>query len=231
MTKDQYVKDPIHSLALPLWKHKQTAVRKDTIIVSHEKYDKVLYRDFEDNLVLRMKHDLLKLKLKKIPNNYSFATYKDTDIYHLHNLIKECYKGVNISYEEVEHFVKDETFNNLLCVFLYHSKNYRIEKNPVNVNKKDLKKKKEKVLVPIGVVVAHFDKSVKESSIEWLCVTEKYRNKGLAHLLLEEVLLRISNVAEFATVCFPHDNKFALENLFKSVGFEESALWHILKKQ
>ena len=111
----------------------------------------------------------------------------------LKNLIKECY-GSNVEYDKVDHLVKDETFNDLLCVFLYNDKVFNLE-NMINLRKNNLGK--ERNYKPIGMVIAQFDQKTKEASIEYLCVSEKFRNKGLGSILLQEILLRISNIADF----------------------------------
>lgn len=225
----KYQQDPTHTLPIPYWKHKQTSVREDMVIVSDEKFNEVLYREFIDTKYYRLEHDLLNLKLGKIGSHYSFSTYKTNDTFNIYNLIKECYKEDELQFEKIERLVKDETFNNLLCVFLYCDKYYMIEKNIVNINK--IGPRKEKKLKPIGMIMANFDEETKEASIEYLCIIEKYRKKGLGKLLIQEILLRISNIAEFATVTYPIESEYNLDNLFRSCGFTGDAVWHVLKKQ
>ncbi len=225
---EKYINDPINTLAIPYWKHSKTAIRKDMMYVSKENYDETLYRDFDDVLYLRLQHNLLNLKLGKFSGNFFVRSFKRNENLYIHQLINECY-DLEISKDYVDKLIKDETFNDILCVFLYNSKVYTIDNNLPKKNNKE--KHSNRVYKPIGLVIAQFDLKTEEASIEWLCVQEKYRNKGLGKLLIEEVLLRISNVAEFATVTFPLDNQYHLESLFRNAGFTGNAVWHMLKKQ
>ena len=227
--EQKYIQDPTHTLPIPLWKHNKTVVREDMVIVSDEMYNEVLYRDFVDSKYYRLEHELLNLKLGKIGNHYSFSTYKSGDIFNLYNLIKECYEESSLTFDKIESIVKDETFNNLLCVFLYNDRNYVTERS-VDL-KKSLKNDKEKKLKPIGMILANFDENIKEASIEYLCIIEKYRKKGLSKLLIQEILLRISNIADFATVTYPINSVYPLDKIFRDCGFKGDAIWHVLKKQ
>ena len=224
---EKYLKDPIHTLAIPLWKHNTTAIRQDMMYVIDENFNEMLYRDFKDTLYLRLKHDLLNLKLSKIPNHYCFSSYKESDGVLIYNVLKECY-GDEIEYDKIDHMIKDETFNDLLCVFLYNEKVFNLE-NFIHLRK--LNNDKEKNYKPLGLVIAQFDQKTKEASIEYLCVLEKYREKGLGTLLLQEILIRISNIADFATVSFKKEGNEHLEKLFRDAGFEGNAVWHMLRKQ
>lgn len=224
---EKYIKDPINTLPIPLWKHNVTAIRQDMMYVLDANYNETLYRDFQDTLYLRLQHNLLDLKLGKLPAHYFLSSYKESDGALIYNLIKECY-GSNVEYDRVDHLVKDETFNDLLCVFLYNDKVFNLE-NMINLRKNNLGK--ERNYKPIGMVIAQFDQKTKEASIEYLCVSEKFRNKGLGSILLQEILLRISNIADFATVSFEKNNNEHLEKMFRKYGFEGNAIWHMLRKQ
>lgn len=224
---EKYLKDPINTLAIPLWKHNTTAIRQDMMYILDENYNEVLYRDYADTLYLRLKHDLLHLSLSKIPNHYCFSSYKDSDGVIIYNVLKECYNTF-IEYDKIENLIKDETFNDLLCVFLYNDKILNTD-NVIQLRK--LNSEKERNYKPLGLVIAQFDQKTKEASIEYLCVAEKHRGKGLGTLLVQEVLLRISNIADFATVTFAKEGNDHLEKIFRKAGFEGNALWHMLRKQ
>ena len=69
-----------------------------------------------------------------------------------------------------------------------------------------------------------------EAIIENIEIIPEFRKYELYKSLVTELLLRISCVADFATVRGNVENSINLQELYRDCGFEEESTWYLLKK-
>ena len=77
--------------------------------------------------------------------------------------------------------------------------------------------------------IGEYDREIHEGVLEWIQVTETYRSNGLGGFVVNELLWRMKEKADFVTVSGKSDNKTNPERLYRSCGFTGNDLWHILK--
>jgi len=62
-------------------------------------------------------------------------------------------------------------------------------------------------------------------------VLPQYRGKKIGQLIVAELLFRMKDVADFATVSGKVDNMTNPEVLYRKCGFIGNDVWHILHKR
>ena len=231
MDVKKYLKDPCNSLSMPYWKHKKTSTRSDIVIIHDSKYDSVLYREWHDTVQYRLKHDLQGLTSTKINDSFFYKTVDDTCLEDVLSVINQTEKEIEITKNDLNHWKSEDSFCKELWILVYNKKIYHRNKdktiiydefgNRINTDKKYL---------PVGLMISIFDHVTKEASIELLEIIPAYRKLGLKESLVRESLLRISEVAEFVTVCGKVDADNNDFELYKKLGFADDAIWHVLKK-
>lgn len=227
----KYLSDPCNSLSIPYWKAKKTSLRSDTMIVHSSKYDEVLYRDWQDTKYYRLKHNLLNLKSTNINDHFFYETLNDSNIDDLISVLNQNNTEKQYTKEDIKYLMREESFCTDLCILVYYKKIYQKLSEPIIVyDEYGQKTKVTKHYLPVAMIISNFDTETKEASIEQLHVIPSYTKFNLVESMLRETLLRISCIADFATVCGKIDDENNNYELFKKVGFSEEAIWHILKK-
>ena len=89
--------------------------------------------------------------------------------------------------------------------------------------------KYNKKIVATGI--AEFDKEIKEGYLEWIQVSKDYRKKGFGTVIVNELLFRLKEKADFVTVSGKLKNESKPENLYLKCGFENKTIWHVLTKK
>lgn len=83
----------------------------------------------------------------------------------------------------------------------------------------------------VGCGMADFDIETKELILEWIQVLPQYRGKKIGQLIVTELLSKMKDVADFATVSSKVDNTTNPEALYRKCGFAGDDAWHILRKK
>ena len=76
--------------------------------------------------------------------------------------------------------------------------------------------------------IAEFDPEIREGALEWIQVTKEYRGKGLGKFIVNELLYRLKERADFVTVSGKTNNETNPEILYRKCGFTGADVWHIL---
>ncbi len=227
----KYLSDPCNSLSIPYWKAKKTSMRSDTMIVHSSKYDEVLYRDWQDTKYFRLKHNLLNLTSKNINDHFFYETYNDNKIDDLLSVMNQSDIEKQYTKEDIKNLMREDTFCPDLCILVYYKKIYQKLKEPIIVyDEYGEKTKITKRYLPVAMIMSNFDSETKEVSIECIHVIPSYNKFNLVESMLRESLLRISCIADFATITGKIDDENNHYELLKKVGFSEESIWHILKK-
>ena len=78
--------------------------------------------------------------------------------------------------------------------------------------------------------IAEIDADIKEGILEWIQVSPEHRGKGLGKFVVNELLWRMKDKAEFVTVSGKLDNPTNPRELYVSCGFSDEAIWHVMRK-
>lgn len=124
------------------------------------------------------------------------------------NLIKQCYSDIMLTEEDVLNWTNNSVYDEDLWIWVVDSKNS----------------------LPVGLVIAEYDKHIQEGSIEWLQVLPEYRNRGLAKALVSEVLKRLKQKARFTSVSGNIDSISNPYKVYKKCGFEGENIWYVLRR-
>ncbi|MCC8072948.1 MAG: GNAT family N-acetyltransferase [Clostridiales bacterium] len=74
------------------------------------------------------------------------------------------------------------------------------------------------------------DDETKEGILEWIQVVPGFRKKGIGTAIVNQLLYRLSLIADFATVSEKVKNETKPEKLYRKCGFVGNDIWHILRK-
>lgn len=79
--------------------------------------------------------------------------------------------------------------------------------------------------------IADYDRETKELILEWIQVLPHYRRKGYGQLTVNSLLLKMQDIAEFATVSGKVNNPANPQELYRKCGFTGNDVWHILTQK
>ena len=204
MDLQEYIKDPCRISSLPYWKAKEITVPEGMLIIHEEQYQCDSLGAYDEECYFRIKHNLKKLQKPKLPAGYS-VVHATASEYAKH--LNECYPLL---------FMTEE------FISTYFSQTVYPEELRVAVRDAETKK-----IVASGI--AAFDVEAHEGTLEWIQVTEAYRGKGLGQFIVNELLQRMKEKADFVTVSGEVDNKTRPERLYRRCGFTGTDVWHILR--
>ena len=160
----------------------------------------------EDNTLnkyyFKLVHYLNNIKDIKLDDNYIFT---DATIEEFNDHINSCYDDININVEVLKEYQNSIVYDKDLWIAIKDRRNNKI----------------------IGTIIASFDKDIKEGYIEWLQVSKEYRNKGLAFVLVNELLKRLKGKAKFVTVSGDVNNPYHSLSLYQRCGFSEITIFKI----
>jgi len=76
--------------------------------------------------------------------------------------------------------------------------------------------------------IGELDKRIGEGVLEWIQVSPAYRRRGLGKAVVCELLRRCSAKADFVTVSGRANNSDDPFDLYRSCGFTDPVIWHII---
>lgn len=214
----KYLKDPSNSLFLPYNKAKRTTMRSDMMLVNSQKFNDVLYREWNKKTYFKFKHNLYNLTSKHLDDKFYYHTVTEDDM----NLVQELLSNQEpdeLLNNNVIDLTKEDTYFKDFWILLYNKKHF--------IKDRETKKKN---FLPVGVIIGSLDRMTNEAIIENIEIIPEFRKYELYKSLVTELLLRISCVADFATVRGNVENSINLQELYRDCGFEEESTWYLLKK-
>ena len=81
----------------------------------------------------------------------------------------------------------------------------------------------------VATGIAELDCECNEGILEWIQVSENYRGCGLGSYIVAELLWRMKDIAQFATVSGQCNNPANPERLYRKCGFTGNDVWHIFQ--
>lgn len=206
LTKEHYLADPCKAASIPYWKSNSITVPDGMKILHQDEYDDTGYQHFIDEPYFRMIHNLNGLAEPVLPQGYSLCTVTLTE-YAAH--INRCYDCIGITEEQLRSYTLRTVYDASLWL--------------------SVKDDQTGTIVATGI--AELDRKIGEGILEWIQVSNGHRGKGLGRYIVSELLMRMKDKANFATVSGQCNNTSNPEKLYRKCGFTGNDVWHILRKR
>ena len=208
ITLTEYLNNPCGTLSIPYWKAKNITIPPDMRILHDRDFLSDILSEYTDEKFFRLYHSL-----KDIPevamDDFEIATATRRDIKTIVQIINDSYTDISVNPELIKSYTQTPVYNENLWIMVK-------EKATGNF---------------VGCGLADYDTEVKELILEWIQVLPEYRGKKIGQLIVTELLFRMKDVADFATVSGKVDNETNPEALYRKCGFEGNDVWHILHKK
>ena len=188
------------------------------MLVNSQKFNDVLYREWNKKTYFKFKHNLYNLTSKHLDDKFYYHTVTEDDM----NIVQELLSNQEpdeLLNNNVIDLTKEDTYFKDFWILLYNKKHFIKDKET-----------KKKIFLPVGVIIGSLDRMTNEAIIENIEIIPEFRKYELYKSLVTELLLRISCVADFATVRGNVENSINLQELYRDCGFEEESTWYLLKK-
>lgn len=208
ITLTEYLNNPCGTLSIPYWKTKNITIPPDMKILHDNDFSAEILSDYIDEKYFRLYHNLKEIP-KVITNDLEITTATRKDIKAIVQIINDSYTDISVSKELIKSYTKTPVYNAALWIMV----------------------KKKAADKYVGCGIADFDTEAKELILEWIQVLPQYRGKKIGQLIVTELLFRMKDVADFATVSGKVDNTTNPEALYRKCGFAGDDVWHILHKK
>ena len=208
ITLTEYLNNPCGTLSVPYWKAKNIVIPPDMKILHDKDFREDILSDYTDEKYFRLYHNLK--GIPKITNDdFEITTATRKDIKSIVQIINGSYTDISVNKDLIESYTKTPVYNEALWIMV-----------------------KEKATDKyVGCGMADFDTETKELILEWIQVLPRYRGKKIGQLIVTELLFRMIDVADFATVSGKVYNMTNPEALYRKCGFAGDDVWHILHRK
>lgn len=203
MSPEQYLKDPCGASSLPFWKTNSFAVPPSITVVRDDIFEGVK-EPYSDTPYFKMIHHLSGLSAQALPAGFTLVS---ADPQSIAAHIQSCYEHESISAEELERYTERGVYYADLWLAVKDDVSGRIAASGI----------------------ADLDKTIREGILEWIQVSPEYRRRGLGRYVVNELLFRMRNSADFATVSGRLNNASNPFALYQSCGFRDPVIWHIVQ--
>ena len=204
ISPQDYLQDPCRASSLSFRRTNTTVVSENVLILRDDEFAEIPYPAI-DEPYFKLIHRMEWIDQIHLPEDFEMIQC-DTADYADH--IRECYDGIYISADDL---LKQETYPGF-------DPGLRIaicERN------------REKI---IASGIAEYDPLVGEGILDWIQVSPAYRRKHLGKYIVLELLHRLQGKADFVTVSGKINNPDHPIALYKSCGFADMTIWHIITK-
>lgn len=205
LTKEQYLADPCKAASIPYWKVKSITVPDGMMILHQDEYEDAEYQQYIDEPYFRLIHDLNGLAEPVLPQGYSLCAATLSE-YAAH--ISSCYDCIGITEAELQSYTTRPVYDAALCLAVKDDQAGNI----------------------VATGIAELDREIGEGVLEWIQISQDHRGKGLGRYVVSELLWRMKDKAQFATVSGQCNNAANPEKLYRKCGFTGNDAWHILRK-
>ena len=205
MSPEQYLSNPCKASSLPFWKTNIISLPPSMSVVRDDLFPGLREGSF-DTLYFKLLHRLNALSPYTLPNGFSFTS---VDEHSMAAHISHCYEEESVSVEELKQYKKRSVYSPDLWI--------------------GLKENDSGKLVATGI--AEFDQEIKEGVLEWIQVSPDFRRRGLGRFVVNELLIRLVNRADFVTVSGRMNNPNNPYALYLKCGFETPVIWHVVRGQ
>ncbi len=208
ITLTEYLNNPCGALSIPYWKAKNIVIPPDMKIQHNKDFREDILSDYIDEKYFRLHHDLKEIP-KIIANDFEITTATRKDIKSIVQIINDSYTDISVNKDLIKSYTKTPVYNKALWIMV----------------------KEKSTGKYVGCGMADFDIETKELILEWIQVLPQYRGKKIGQLIVTELLSKMKDIADFATVSGKVDNTTNPEALYSKCGFAGDDVWHILHKK
>lgn len=202
-----YINNPCRTLSIPYWKQKNIKVPDNIKIVHNDEYNATDFVGYVDEPYFRLYHNLQVVQRAHRDDIDIVVGAPDMlDVFV--DIINASYSDLSVTKEQIESYRKTLVFCSDLWLLLK-------EKTTGNF---------------IGSGIADYDEETKEMIIEWVQVLPLYRGRGYGQIIVNSLLAKMQDKADFATVSGKVNNSTKPERLYRKCGFTGNDIWHILCK-
>ena len=200
-TKEEYLNDPCMVSSLPFWKTKTFSIPESIQVIRDD-----LYKDGYQNdcRYFKMLHRLNKIGEAYLPTGFVIF---DASINEYVHHINSCYEEEHVEDDELEQYKCRPTYNSKLWIAI----------KDINTN------------VIVATAIGEVDLEINEGSLEWIQVSKEYRKRGLGTFLVNSLLIKMKPLVDFVTVSGRIDNPTNPMQLYKTCGFENCVIWHVVR--
>lgn len=208
ITLTEYLNNPCGNFSIPYWKAKNIVIPPEMKIMHDKDFREDILTDYSDEKYFRLHHNLKEIP-KITSDDFEIATATLKDIKSIVQIINDSYTDLSVNKELIKSYTKTPVYNADLWVMV----------------------KEKSTGKYVGCGIADFDTEAKELILEWIQVLPQHRGKKIGQLIVTELLFRMKDVADFATVSGKVDNTTNPKALYRKCGFVGNDVWHILHKK
>ena len=196
-----YLSDPCRASSLPFWKTETVVIPENIMIVRDDKFSSL--HNGHDEPYFKLMHDLKTIPKPRLPEGYEIIKCS-IDEFAQH--INSCYTHEHLTIEELMTYELHPVYQPELWVAVVESKSGRI----------------------VATGIGELDDRIGEGILEWIQVSLDCRRKGLGAFVVCEILQRMRNKACFVTVSGRMTNESNPLALYRTCGFTNPVIWHIV---
>ena len=200
-----YRRNPCGVLSIPYWKSKRITIPENMRIVHNDNYEKTNYLNYCDEPYFRLFHSLSNVRNTAL-DGITIVTANHNDILGIVDVINDSYADLSVTYEQMIGYTETEVFCPELWILA-------VDKSTGCI---------------AGCGIADLDSELREGIIEWIQVLPRYRKRGIAQILVNELLSRMKGKVDFATVSGKLNDSNSPEKLYRKCGFVGKDIWHVL---
>lgn len=205
MEREIYLANPCKASSLPFWKTNLINIPENMKIVLEEDLQSIDTQEYLDERYFKLVHCMNDIEKPVLDSRYELVCC-EVSKYAEH--IAACYDDVRISDEELMSYQTHTVYDKDLWIAVRECGQNTI----------------------IASGIAEADTDIKEGILEWIQVSPGYRARGLGKFIVNELLWRMKDKADFVTVSGKVDNTTNPRGLYKACGFSSEEIWHVMKK-
>ncbi len=205
ISKEVYLTNPCKTYSIPYAKMKDFVKPDHLLIFHHESMTLNQLKSYQVHTYFRLIHHL------KHINQPIYAVERISikhDLDELVAMINACYEHENIrvNRDDLLGLAKKETYDSSLWLKIVME---------------------DKI---VASVIGCMDHDLKEGWIEWVQVLPKYQGQKYGQSIINSLLMRMKEIADFVTVSGHLDNIKDPEKVYRTCGFTGHDRWYICRK-
>ena len=204
MDKKTYLADPCRASSLPFWKTNRVTVPEGLLILREDDPClEELTHSFTDTPYFKLIHTMRRIDRCELPSGYRFITPDEAS---LSEHIASCYLSERASVSELACYRLHPTYAPDLWLAIID----------------------ERTDAVVASGIAELDGDIREGVLEWVQVSPEYRRRGFGQMIVNELLSRLQDRADFVTVSGKQNDPSNPRALYERCGFDDGAIWHVL---
>ncbi len=206
MDRQTYLLDPTGTSPLCFWKTNTYKIPSNMRVVSDDDFSDTLLSNYTDEPYFKLLHNLRQVDTVELPGGFVMTQCSTLE---LAAHINVCYEHEGVTAEELDQYQNRSVYDADLWICIR-------DKSGMNV---------------VASGIAELDRDIREGSLEWIQVSDGYRRLGLGKYIVNELLSRLKDEADFVTVSGRVNNETRPEKLYEQCGFSDKTIWHILTRK